>query len=149
MAITKQMNIKNRTYYFYNDLIKIFDFDPDMLKLDKKQRHNIYYIGYVTKREEYKINSVNPLYLLIYKIDGFIEEKGGNKYLNIAFADNNDEVLKKYKEFLSRIKSCIEKINNNKSGKYEKDYMKIEFNSDEKLPLNKQLKFLILKFLKF
>ena len=40
------------------------------------------------------------------------------------------------------IKSCIEKINNNKSGEYEKDYMKIKFNSDHKLPLNKQLKFL-------
>ena len=37
MAITKQMNIKNRTYYFYNDLIKLFDFDPNMLKLVKKQ----------------------------------------------------------------------------------------------------------------
>ena len=36
MAITKQMNIKNRTYYFYNDLIKLFDFDPNMFKLDKK-----------------------------------------------------------------------------------------------------------------
>ena len=35
MAITKQMNIKNRTYYFYNDLIKLSDFDPNMLKLDK------------------------------------------------------------------------------------------------------------------
>ena len=64
----KQMNIKNRTYYFYNDLIKLFDFDPNMLKLDKKKHLkgiNIYYIGYVTKKEEYKINSVNPLYLLI------------------------------------------------------------------------------------
>ena len=40
------------------------------------------------------------------------------------------------------IKSCIEKTNNNKSGEYEKDYKKIEFNSDDKLPLNKQLKFL-------
>ena len=71
MAIIKQMNIKNRTYYFYNDLIKLFDFDPNMLKLDKKafKDINIYYIGYVTKKEEYKINSVNPLYLLIYKID--------------------------------------------------------------------------------
>ena len=67
------------------------------------------------KKEEYKINSVNPLYLLIYKIDGFIEEKRGTKYLNIAFTDNNDEVLKKYKEVLSGIKSCIEKINHNKS----------------------------------
>ena len=80
------------------------------------------------------------MYLLIYKIDGFIEEKEGNKYLNITFTDNNGEVLKTYKEVLSGIKSCIEKINNNKSGEYEKDYMKIKFNSDDKLPLNKQLK---------
>ena len=43
---------------------------------------------------------------------------------------------------MSGIKSCIEKINNYKSGEYEKDYMKIKFNSDDKLPLNKQLKFL-------
>ena len=94
------------------------------------------------KKEEYKINSVNPLYLLIYRIDGFIEEKVGNKYLNIAFTDNNAEILKKYNEVLSGIKSCIEKINNNRSGEYEKDCMKIKFNSDDKLPLNKQLKFL-------
>ena len=40
------------------------------------------------------------------------------------------------------IKSSIEKINNNKSGEYEKDDMKIKFDSDDKLPLNKQLKFL-------
>ena len=41
---------------------------------------------------------------------------------------------------MSGIKSSIEKINNNKSGEYEKDYMKIKFDSDDKLPLNKQLK---------
>ena len=149
MAITKQMNIKNRTYYFHNGLIKLFDFDPGMLKLDKKtfKGIDIYYIGYVSKKEEDKINGVNPLYLLIYKIDGFIEEKRGNEYLTIAFTDNNDEVLKKYKEVLSRIESCVEKINNNKSGEYEKDYMKIKFNSDDKLPLNKQLKFLCVTIL--
>ena len=41
MLITKQMNIKNRTYYFHNDLIKLFNFDLNMLKLDKEniQRH--------------------------------------------------------------------------------------------------------------
>ena len=100
MTITKQINIKNRTYYFYNDLIKLFDFDSNMLKLDKKtiKGIDIYYTGDVTRKEEYKINSVNPLYLLIYKIDGFIEEKRGNKYLNIAFTDNNDEVLKNIKK---------------------------------------------------
>ena len=139
MLITKQINIKNRIYYFYNVLIKLFDFNPNMLKLDKKtfKEIDIYYIEYVTKKKEYKINSVNPLYLLIYKIYGLTEEKTGNKYLNNAFTDNNGEVLKKYKEVLSGIKSCIEKINNKKSGEYEKDYMKIKFNSDDKLPLNK------------
>ena len=52
MAITKQKNIKTRTYYFYNDLIKLFDFDPNMLKQDIKafKDINIYYIGYVTKK---------------------------------------------------------------------------------------------------
>ena len=43
---------------------------------------------------------------------------------------------------MSGIKSRIEKINNSKSGEYEKDYMKIKFDSHDKLPLNKQLKFL-------
>ena len=75
MTITKQINLKNRSYYICNYLIKIFDFDLNMLKLDKKafEGTNIYYIGSVTKKEEYKINSANPLYLLIYKIDGFID----------------------------------------------------------------------------
>ena len=109
MGRTKQMNIKNRFYYFYNDLINIKDFDPKWLKLDKKSYKNIdiYYIGYITKKDEYKINSVNPLYLLVHKIDDFIEEKRGNKYLNIAFTDSNSELLKKYAEVWSGIKDQI------------------------------------------
>ena len=142
MTITKQTNIKNRTYYFYNDLIKLSYFYPDMLKLNKKtfKGIDIHFIGYVTKKEEYKINIVNPLYLLICKIDGFIEQKRRNKYLNIAFTENNDKILENHKEVLSGIKSCIKKINNTKSGEYEKDYMEIRFNFDYKLPLSKQLK---------
>ena len=80
MAITKQVNIKNRTYYFYNDLIKIFDFDPNMLKLDKKTKHLKAYIFIILdmlQRKECKINSVNPLYLVIYKIYVLIEKKEG------------------------------------------------------------------------
>ena len=57
MAITKKMSIKSRTYYFYNDLIKLFDFDPNMLKLNKKtfKGIDIYYIGYVTKKKNAKL----------------------------------------------------------------------------------------------
>ena len=57
MGITKQMNINNRIYHFYNDLINIKDFDQKLLKLDRKSYKNIdiYYIGYITKKYEYKI----------------------------------------------------------------------------------------------
>ena len=136
MVLTKQMNIKNRTYHFYNDLINIKDFDAKLLKLDKKASMNIglYYISYVTKKPEYKVNSVNPLYLMINRIDGFID-----KYLNIASTDTNSEVLKMYSEVWNGIKDCIEKINDNELGEYEKDYMKIKINSDDGIPLNKQL----------
>ena len=41
MVTTKQMNIKNRTYYFYDDMINIKSFDPNLLKLDKKSFKNI------------------------------------------------------------------------------------------------------------
>ena len=49
---TKQTDIKNRTHYFYNDLINIKNFDPNMLKLDNATvlNHSVYYIGYVTKK---------------------------------------------------------------------------------------------------
>ena len=55
---------------------------------------DIYYIGYVDKNPEWNVNSVNPLYLVINRIDGFLEEKYGGKYLNIADTDRNIEVLK-------------------------------------------------------
>ena len=57
MGITKQINIKNRTYCFYNDYINIKDFDPNLLKLDKKSYKNIYicYIGYITKKINIKL----------------------------------------------------------------------------------------------
>ena len=50
MGGVKQINIKNRTYYFYNDMINLKDFKSDLLKIDKKHYKgiNIYYIGYIT-----------------------------------------------------------------------------------------------------
>ena len=75
----KEINIKNRTYYFFDDLSNIKDFDPNLLKISNKSQKNIdvYYIGYITvKYSDYvKINSVNPLYLIISAVDGYIKEK--------------------------------------------------------------------------
>ena len=78
--------------------------------------------------------------LVFNKAGGFIEEKEGSKYLNLAFTNNNGKVLIKYAELWNGIKNLIKKIDN-KSGEYGKDYMKIKFNSDDNLPLNKPLKF--------
>ena len=85
------------------------------------------------------INSVNPLYLAITRVNGYIEEKGINKYFAFDSTDENKELLKKYDVF-NGIRDKIGEINNNECD-YEKDYMKIKFNSDDDLPLNKSLKF--------
>ena len=118
MATVKQIDIKNQTYYFYNDMIDIKKSDSNLFKIDKKSYKDIgiYDIGYITikKIDDYEnIYSVHPLYLTITHASGYIEEKGVNKYLVFDSKDENKELL---------------------------NYMKIKFNSDD-LPLNKQLKF--------
>ena len=85
------------------------------------------------------IHSVNPLYLLIGEVDGYIEENNGNKYLIFDSTHKNKDLLEKYTEIWNGIKSLIKKIND-KPGEYGKDFMKIKFNSDDNLPLNEILK---------
>ena len=106
------------------------------------------------KDSEYvKINSINPVYIIIDEADGYIEcnsieDKNGNKYLIFADTDKNKEVLEKYTKVWDEIKyqiefNYIETMNAGKpieSGEYGKDFMKIKFNSDDNLPLNKILK---------
>ena len=86
------------------------------------------------------IHSVNPLYLRIDHANGYIEEKGVNKYLVFDSTDENKELLKKYNDVWNGIKNKIEEVSSGECD-YEKDYMKIKFNSDDNLPLNKPLKF--------
>ena len=145
MGKVKQIEIKNRTYYFYNDIINIEEFDSNLLKIDKKSYKDIdiYYIGYITIKKIggcENIYSVNPLYLIIGEVDGHIEEKNGSKYLVFDSTDENKEKFKKYTELWNGIKNEIETINGSKKGEYGKDFRKIKFDTDDNLPLNKQLK---------
>ena len=80
------------------------------------------------------------MYLLVNHANGYIEEKGVNKYLIFDSTDENKELLKKYNDVWNGIKNKIEEVSSGECD-YEKDYMKIKFNSDDDLPLNKQLKF--------
>ena len=109
MAI-RQLNIEGRTYYFYNDLINIKNFNINSLKLGKKDvlGNDIYYIGYITKKTT-GFNSVKPLYLIINKIKGHFEEVDGDKYLIIS--SENDDIRQKYQQVFDGIKEIIKKIN--------------------------------------
>ena len=113
-----------------------------MLKIDKKSYKTIgiYNIGYITikKVDDYEnINSVNPLYLMIGKVIGHIKENNKNKYLVFNSTYENKEIFKKYGELWDGIKNKIEPINDGKKCKYDKDFMKIKFDTYDDLPLNK------------
>ena len=146
MGTVNQINIKNRTYYFYNDITDFENLKSNLLKIDKKSYKDIgiYNIGYITVKKNNdceNIISVNPLYLRIIHASGHIEEKGENRYLVFHSTDENKELSKKYNDTFNGIKDEIKAINGDKENDYEKNYMKIKFNSDDDLLLNKSLKF--------
>ena len=75
MGIVKQIDIKNRTYYFYSDIVDIKKFDSNLLKIDKKSYKDIgiYNIGYITSKKigDYEnVFGANPLYLTIAHASG-------------------------------------------------------------------------------
>ena len=81
----KDIDIKNWIYYFFGDIINIKKFDSNNIEIDEKSDNNILisYSGYVTiKDSKYvKINGVNPLYLILSKVNGYFEEIDKSKYL--------------------------------------------------------------------
>ena len=80
MEQVKEINIKNRSYYFCDDMINIKNFHSNLLTIDKKshKKIDIYKIGYITikKFDDYEnIHSVNSFYLIIHSATGHFKEK--------------------------------------------------------------------------
>ena len=98
MSRIKETNIKTRAKYLFEDIINIKNFDPNRIKIDRKWYKNIiiYYIGYIAIKNiiYVKINTVNPLCLIIDKADEYIEECSGNKYLTLVSTDKNKDIKK-------------------------------------------------------
>ena len=142
MGETKELNIKNQTYYFIDDIIDIKNFHSNLLKIDKKPYKDIdiYHIGYITIKmfnekfsDHENIHSVNLLYLIFHSATEHFKEKNGEKYLIL-------DPTEKYEEVFTRIRSEIKTINGGKEMFYEKNYDRIRVDTDDDLPLNKQLK---------
>ena len=135
----KELNIKNQTYYFFNDIIDIRNFQSDLLKIDKKPytTFDIYYIGYITIKkigDHENIHNVNRLYLIFQSATGYFKEENGEKYLFL-------DPINKYEEVFSAIKSEIETTNGGEKMFCKKNYAKIRVNTDDNIPMNKQIKF--------
>ena len=136
MGEVKEINIKNRTYYYFDDMIDIRNFHSDF---------DIYNIGYNTIKKfsncdcdcdcDYEnIRSVEQLYLIVHSATGYFKEKNGEKCLII-------DSTEKYGELFSGIRSEIKTINGEKELFYEKNYVRTGANINDDLPLNKLLKF--------
>ena len=113
------------------------NFDSSLLKLDKNSNKDIgtYTIGYIAiiKISDCKnIYSVNPLYLCITYVSRYIKEINKNKYLIFHSVHENKELLKKHNDVFNGIMDKTKEISNDECD-YEKDYMKINFNSDDDL----------------
>ena len=123
MGETKELNIKNQTHYFLDDMIDIKNFQSNLLKIDKKSHKDIdiYYIGYITIK---KLHSLIPLYLIIRSAAGYFKEENNKKYLII-------DSTEKYEEVFSGIESEIETINEGNEMFYEENYSRIGVNTDD------------------
>ena len=130
----KDIDIKNCTYYFFNDIINIKIFDPNNIKIDENSYKNILicYTGYVTIKDlKYvKTNSVNCLYFIFVKVNGYFEEINGNNYLMLVHTKDSKEKFKRYEELWIKIRDLIRSITKN-SDDYDEKFMKIKFNSDD------------------
>ena len=90
----EDIDIKSSTYYFFNGIINIKNFDPNKMKINEKLNKNIliYYIGYRTiKDSKYvKINSVNPLCIIVNKVNRYFEKINENKYLTLVSTNESN-----------------------------------------------------------
>ena len=91
MNSVKLINVKNHTYCFFHDMINIKNVDPNKIKIDEQSYKNIliYRTGYVTVKDFTftTINNVNPLYLIINKVNGYIGKGNRNKFLTLVLTD--------------------------------------------------------------
>ena len=140
--IVKDINIKNHTYYFFDDIINVKELDPNSIKKDETSCKNIliYYIACVTiKDSKYVIiNSANPLYLMFNRINRYFEEINGNNYLTLVSANESKKKIKKYEEPWIKIRDLFRSVTK-KLDDYDEKYMKIKFDLDDKVPLNKTI----------
>ena len=129
----RDIDAKNRKYYFFDDTTKIKNLDPHKVKIDESSYkgipiHNIKYMTFKDLRYT-KCNNANPLYLIVSKINGYFERIYENIYLMPVLTDECNQIMKNYEELWIKIKKLTKFITGS-SDDYVENHMKIKFNQD-------------------
>ena len=85
-----------------------------------------------------KINSVNPVYLMLNKMNGYFEGINENKYLTLAPTNGSKEKIKTYEELWIKIRNLTRSVTK-RSDDYDEKDIKTKFYSDDEIPLNKTI----------
>ena len=133
----ESLQIKNKYYYLWDDIIYIYDFDIGLVKIFKRKskiRVNIYYIGYKPDCDD----TITPLYLFINRLFGFIEQIEGSSDRYLVVSINNEIIiLNSFTLFILYVLQTKFDDSNNKI----KEYYKLRFDSGLYLPLDTQIEF--------
>ena len=137
------LEIKNKTNYDWDDISYLNDFDVNSLKITERESRigaNIYYTRCALNLDN---DTIIPLYFVINRLIGYIEEIEGSsdKYLLVASSVHNKKIISVIDTIWGSIENKIKDIINLYSNIKIKDYDKFRFNSDTDLPLNTIIEF--------
>ena len=149
--VLASIKIKNKSYYFWDDIVYLNDLDCGLLKLVKRELRveaSVYHIGYIVRKHEYNINSVNLLYLSIRHLLGRVEKKDGSNDKYLVVDESNKEVLSAFEKLWKFIESKIivmktasDKITFGSDKVSIKGWNKLRFSSSVDLPLDTLIEF--------
>ena len=111
--VVKSLKIKNTSYYFWDDLVYLDDFDVDLIKIVRRESRidvDIYYIGYVVNKPQCNINSVNPLYLIVRHLFGRVEKIQGSSDRYLVVDESNKKVIIVFDKLWKFIKDEINRL---------------------------------------
>ena len=138
--VIKSLKLKSKSNYIWDDIVYIYDFDVNLVKVMKRESRigaNIYYTGYLLEPENDN-NSINPLYFVINRLFGHIEKIEGSSDRYLVVNINNEKIINVFDELWKFIENEI--TSSNSSNKI-KEYNRLKFNSDVDLPLDKLIEF--------
>ena len=138
--VVESLKIKNKSYYFWDDMVYLDDFDEKLIKAVKRESridYDIYYIEYIVKKLQYDIISINPLYLIVKSLVGRLEkiEGSSDRYLVVDKSKKEvvsafDKLWKFIEDEINRLKKRNDKIICGNTDNKTKGYDKLRFSSD-------------------